>query len=295
MKLKPYLQLLRVHQWIKNTFIFIPAFFAGKITDPIVLKEAFTGFITFSILASSVYVLNDYKDIEQDKLHPKKKNRPFASGAISKKAGLVYFILLFLVFLALSFLLPFRASLLMYTYLVMNLAYTFKLKHIAIIDITIIALGFLIRILLGGATANIYISHWLVIIIFLLSMILALGKRRGEFIISTSGTVTRNSLQGYNLEFIDVTLVMMTAITIVSYIMYCVSPEVTARLGSNNVYVTTLFVILGLMRYLQQTLVFNKTESPVKLIYSDIFIQVVMLLWIASFVYFIYGKQFVHF
>ncbi|MEM6262547.1 MAG: decaprenyl-phosphate phosphoribosyltransferase [Bacteroidota bacterium] len=288
MKVLAVIQLIRVHQWVKNLFVFLPAFFAVRLDDPQVLINSLFAFLAFSVTASSIYVINDYLDIEKDKLHPEKKSRPLASGALSKPAGLSIFAVLAIISIGLTFLIGWEAATFLGAYFVMNLAYSFKLKEIAIIDIAIISTGFLLRVFVGGAAASIPVSNWLVLLTFLLAMLLALAKRRGEMVLQTKIGKTRKSLEGYNLQFIDQAMVFMAAVTVVSYIMYTVSPEVMHRIKSDRVYLSTIFVILGVMRYLQQTLVFHKTESPTKVLYEDRFIQLVLIAWIGFFAALLY-------
>lgn len=170
-------------------------------------------------------------------------------------------------------------------YFILNLLYTFKLKHIALIDITIIALGFVLRLAAGGASSETKISQWAIILTFSLALILALAKRRGELISSSS--VSRPALKGYSQYFIDISMTMISAITIVAYIMYTLSAEVQLRIGQ-HCYITGIFVILGILRYLQQSFIFNRTESPTKMLYSDNFLQIMIGFWVLSFMIFIY-------
>ncbi len=177
-------------------------------------------------------------------------------------------------------------------YLILNIAYSLKLKHIAIIDINIIAIGFLIRILAGGIVSDVTISKWLWIITYLLALILALGKRRSELLtFIDTGITHRKAIAGYSLEFINSVLIFMSSILVVSYIMYTLSPEITTRLNSEYVYTTSFFAVLGITRFLQQTLVFNNTENPTKLAITDRFLQLVIVLWFTAFAVIIYGSR----
>ena len=176
----------------------------------------------------------------------------------------------------------------MLTYLSINILYSLWLKHIAIIDIAIIASGFLLRIFAGGIAAQVPISRWLIVLTFLLAMILALGKRRNEFLAQTDGRQSRPVLDGYNLPFIDLSMVFLAAVTVVAYLMYTISDEVVGRIGSEELYFTTFFVVLGLLRFLQLALVFNRTASPTRVLLEDRFIQLMLLLWGGAFVYLLY-------
>jgi len=287
--MKHVIKLLRVKQWIKNLFVFLPLFFAGEFLNTSLLIDALLAFFTFSFTSSIIYILNDYKDVEKDKMHPVKKNRPLAHGDISKKSALLLLVPLTLVVILLSF---FNFTLLsiipLALYFVLNMLYTYVLKTIAIIDVAIIAAGFVLRVVFGGLVTAIYVSKWALLLTFSLALVLALGKRRGELVSIKNNA--RPSLNGYDLPFIDTALTITIAITLVCYIMYTVSPDVVHGFGSEYVYATTIFVLLGLLRYLQQTMVFNKTESPTKFVYKDIFLQIMILCWILAFVLIIYFK-----
>jgi 4-hydroxybenzoate polyprenyltransferase len=236
-----------------------------------------------------IYILNDYQDVEKDRLHPIKKNRPLASGKLSKRSALLLFVLLII---GLSSIYFFRLELNqiwpLIAYFVLNILYTFGLKSIPILDVGIIAVGFVLRVVLGGLVTGIVVSKWAFLLTFALALVLALGKRRGE-LLSTDGS-SRRSLEGYNLPFLDAALTSTVTITIVCYVMYAVSPDVENSLGFKHVYITSFFVILGVLRYLQQTFVYGRTESPTRLLYKDLFIQITILLWISTFALIIYFK-----
>ena len=294
--MKHYLKLLRVGQWVKNLFVFVPLFFSGKILDVELFNESVFAFIVFSLIASSIYIINDYLDIEADKKHPEKCNRPLASGNISKSNAklLLVFILglcSLLIFAGQSFFQQdlTKFTIIILTYFFMNLAYTFKLKHVAIVDICIIAIGFVLRVLAGGYITGIYISQWAILLTFVLALVLAIGKRRGELINAQISGKTRKALDGYNVQFADIALSISCALAIVCYPMFTLSPEVQKRFHS-RVFYTVIFVVFAFLRYLQQTLVYNKTESPTKIVYKDRYIQITLVLWITAFLLQIYFK-----
>ncbi len=280
--------LLRPEHWVKNLFLFIPAFFAARLDEPSVLYNAIMGFVAFCLIASAVYVLNDMVDAPQDRNHPDKNRRPVASGAISIRQALVILVLLLFFSTALAAYLSTSMLIFSLLYFVVNLFYSFSLKHIAIIDISLIGLGFLLRIFAGGAVTGVAVSQWLIILTFLLALILGLAKRRGEYVIAMGENNFRKALEGYNLPFIDVGITVCSTVAIVAYLMYCFSPEVTERIGSNQIYFTAFFVIVGILRYLQLTLVFNKTESPTRALLRDLFLQLVLLAWIGAFAWLLY-------
>lgn len=295
--MRKYFKLLRVEQWVKNLFVFVPLFFSGNIQNIDLLTKSIFAFIIFSIAASAVYILNDYNDIEADRKHPEKRRRPLASGAISKSQAIAIFIGLILADVALVFFaqMYFQESLwkfaiIIASYFVMNLAYTFRLKHVPIIDISIIALGFVLRVLAGGYITGISISQWAILLTFVLALVLAIGKRRGELINAQISGKTRKALDGYNVQFADIALSISVTLAIVCYLMFTLSPEVQARFHQ-RVFYTVIFVVFAFLRYLQQTLVYNRTESPTKIVYRDRYIQATLLLWVAAFLIQIYFKK----
>jgi len=282
--MKVYITLLRPHQYVKNLFIFIPIFFSGQILDFHLLLRALIAFGAFSLIASSVYIFNDYHDVEVDRQHPEKKHRPLAKGKISKRLAIYLMFILLLSGLGIFYFLNINSFKLALLYFLLNLAYTLKLKHIPIIDIFIVSLGFIIRIYLGGIVTMITPSIWSIIITFLLALLLVLGKRRDDVVIFASiKKSTRKVIDGYNIEFINMSMMIMASVTVVSYIMYTISPEVTSRIESNKLYLTTIFVLAGIMRYLQLTLVENASGSPTMILFKDRFIQLTVLLWIITF------------
>lgn len=294
--MKKYLKLLRVEQWVKNTFVFLPIFFSGHFISPDFLVKSIFAFIIFSLTASSIYILNDYLDIEADRKHPKKCKRPLASGEISKHEAKIIFggligICFILIVLGQEYLNKNLSKFIFIigSYFVLNIAYTLKLKHIAIIDITIIAIGFVLRVFAGGYSTGLMISQWAILLTFILALVLAIGKRRGELINSQITGKTRKALDGYNIQFADIALAISCSLAIIFYIMFTLSPEVQNRFNE-KIFYTSFFVGFSFLRYLQQTLVYNKTESPTKIVYKDRYIQVTMVLWFITFILLIYFK-----
>jgi len=281
-----YIRLCRINQWAKNLFIFAPIFFAFKFYDMYALLSAFYAFIGFSLLASSIYIINDINDIESDKLHPTKKFRPLAAGIISKKEAIIIGVILSILGILIYFFVlnDKYALILLISYYLINIAYSLKLKQIAIIDITIVAIGFVIRLFIGSIVTNIILSYWLIIMTFLLALLLVLGKRRHDVILyEKTQQQMRKSISGYNLEFLNAMIIINVSTIIICYIMYTISPEVVER-NSPYLYFTTLFVLLGLLRYLQAIFVEKKGDSPTRLLSRDKFLQIDILLWVISFV-----------
>jgi 4-hydroxybenzoate polyprenyltransferase len=282
------LTLIRVNHWVKNMAVFFPVFFAGKILSEAFNAELIYLFISFCITSSTIYVINDYVDIEKDKLHPTKQNRPLASGFFKPLEALVILLILLSVDLLLMLELGY-AKWFVIGYFLLNLAYSFKLKNIAVLDVTCISIGFLLRILAGGVATSVVVSHWMIIIVFLLTISIAFAKRRDDLVIQKEGELLRNSQKGYSLAFIDVAKGIGFSVTLVCYIMYSVSPEVTQRIGSDYVYATSLFVFLGIIRYLQVSIVQQNAGSPVKVLAKDTFMQFIVLGWVVLFSVLIYA------
>jgi len=283
------IKLMRIKQYVKNLFIFIPIFFSGKITDLFFLRDVSLTFVFFSVLASSVYIINDVIDSDDDKKHPVKKNRPIASGLVSKRFAVLVSIILLLISLICTFLLlGYIVTLVFLLYFIVNLFYCFVLKHIAIIDIFIIGFGFVIRILVGSIVCIAPLSEWIIVMVFMLSLFMGFAKRRDDVIYYIKdGTKMRSSVDGYNIELINSLMTIIGAVIIVAYIMYTLSPDVAAFKSPNFIY-TTLWVIIAIFRYFQLSLVFNKTGSPTEILYKDRIIQMCILLWGLMVGYFIY-------
>ncbi len=236
-------------------------------------------------------------DIELDRKHPEKCKRPLASGAIAKGTAIGIFVFLLLLVSGLTGYLGIVKgmdlegfSVVIITYFIINILYTFKLKHIAIVDICIIATGFVLRVLAGGFITGIMVSQWAILLTFVLALVLAIGKRRGELINAQINGKTRKALDGYNVQFADIALSISCTLAIICYLMFTLSPEVQQKFHP-RIFYTVIFVVFAFLRYLQQTLVYNKTESPTKIIYKDHYIQVTMLLWLFAFLLTIYLKK----
>lgn len=281
--MREILTLLRPHQYVKNLFIFTPLIFAFNFNE-ITLFNATLAFILFSLLASAVYVLNDYMDIQEDRRHPTKRDRPLAKGTISKTQAKLIFLTLATLAFSGALLLSSELFVVLFIYLLLNIAYSFRLKHIAIVDIFIIATGFVLRLFAGSLATETPLSMWIIIITFLLAIFLALAKRRDDVLLSLEGKETRKNIDGYNLEFVNAAMVLMAGVVIVSYLQYTVSPEVIARVGSDKLFITTFFVILAIFRYMQITFVEENSGSPTKIIIKDRFLRFSILLWLVSFI-----------
>ena len=290
--MKNYIRLIRPKDWAKNLFLYIPLFFGGALFDLHAVILVFEGFICFSLVASSIYIINDYRDIEDDKKHPEKSKRVLAAGLINKNVAIIIAIILLGVGLSYAWFIRDKFFFILAIYFILNLFYSFGLKKIPILDIIIIAIGFVLRVKAGAVIAFLGLSEWLTIMVFLLALFLALAKRRDDVLIKlSSGNDMRQSIKGYNLDFINIALSLICSVTVVAYFMYTMSPEVITRLGTYRLYYTCLFVLAGIFRYLQIIYVKSDSESPVKILYKDRFIQISILLWVISFYIILYMKD----
>ena len=291
--MKHYIQLLRPLQWIKNGFVFAPIFFSNHLLEWDFFLPTFIVFMSFCLISSSIYCFNDLQDVEADQMHPKKCKRPIASRNVSVKAG---YAMMLLCMIGAFALLPLAKSvntpylyIIIGSYWLMNIAYCLQLKQIAILDVSIIAIGFVMRVLIGGVATDIWISHWLVLMTFLVTLFLAFTKRNDDFrLYEQTGQKPRVSITGYNKTFINEATAIIGSVTMVSYIMYTMSPEVIERMGTRYVYLTSGWVLAGLLRYLQNMIVYGLSGSPTKSLVKDHFIQICIIGWIASFFAIIY-------
>jgi decaprenyl-phosphate phosphoribosyltransferase len=284
--MKYYVQLLRPKDWAKNLFLFIPSFFAGHFFVLHKLELLSVGFLAFSCFASSIYIINDYRDIENDRKHPKKSKRPMASGKVPPSHGIIISFVLVLIGSGLAYLVNTDLWLLFIlgVYYIMNIGYSFGLKNIAVLDMIIVAMGFILRIKAGAIIVNEETTDWLIIMTFLLALFMAIAKRRDDILLQeSSGMSMRKSLSGYNLSFLDTMLGLFSAIVIVAYLNYTQDDDSIRRLGTYRLYYTTIFVIAGVMRYLQVVFVKKDSGSPTEILFKDHFIQITILLWVACF------------
>ncbi len=285
---RAWIKVLRPQQYIKNAFVFLPVFFALRITEWPLVAAASWAFVCFCLVASAVYIVNDLRDIEFDRAHPEKRFRPLAGGQIAKSQAATASAALFALGLALAWWVNANLFYVMALYAGLNLAYSFGLKHVAILDIRIVAFGFVLRLAAGAAATGLPLTMWIILITYLLSLFLALGKRGDDLIQAESGRATRKNAARYNVAFIQSAMMMMASVVIVSYIFYTISDEVQARIGSDKLYYTVFFVILGILRYLQLTLVDGDSGNPTKLLYRDRFIQFTIAGWLATFAVLLY-------
>jgi len=284
-----YLKLLRPKDWAKNLFLFIPLFFGREIFNVHKLISVAFGFVAFSFIASSIYIINDYRDREDDRKHPTKCKRPLAAGTVSPAVALILCGLLLIAGFGLAWWIRDKFLFVLGIYFLVNLGYSLGLKSIAILDIMLLAIGFVLRIKGGSVISFVPLSEWIVIMVFLLAIFMGIGKRRDDVLLKiSSGADMRKSIKGYNLELLNVLLALVCAVIIVAYFMYTMSPETVQHVGSTRLYYTCIFVLAGIMRYLQLIYISTDSGSPTKILYKDRFIQITLLLWIASYIVLLY-------
>lgn len=287
--MKNFFLLLRPYEYVKNFFIFLPLFFAFQINNLELLINAIIAFVAFSLTASGNYIFNDYCDRDEDRLHPRKKDRPLAAGAFEKNTALWIMVLLFAAGGTLMAVSSVAAAGILGLYVLMNIAYSLYLRHIAILDVTVIAMGFVLRLYVGAAVTEITLTMWIIVITFLLALFMGLAKRRDDVLLYLdTGKKPRKAIDGYNIRFLDGAMTIMASVVIVSYILYTTSSYAIQKMHSDYLYLTALFVILGILRYLQISLVENNGGSPTQVILKDRFIQFTILAWIISFSWIMY-------
>jgi 4-hydroxybenzoate polyprenyltransferase len=286
------LKSMRPQQWIKNFFIFAALIFSENILNmPLVLKTV-VAFVAFCVLSSSLYILNDLQDLEEDRHHPLKSRRPIASGRLRKSTAIAAFFILSLLGFLISFLLNLYFFIAALIYYLLQVAYSLRLKHVVILDVFIIAAGFLLRVVAGGLVIEVEISHWLLICTALLALFLSMSKRRYELCFLEEKAISHRSiLKEYNPYLLDQMIGVVTASTVVAYSLYTVSEETVTKFGTTNLIITVPFVLYGIFRYLY--LVHQRAEggSPEILIIKDKPLLIDIFLWIVSVILILYVKR----
>lgn len=290
--MKNLIRLIRPHQWVKNLVVLLPVFFGGALLH---IESVYAGLITalcFSFVASSIYCLNDIVDVDDDRRHPVKCHRPMASGAISIAQGYILMFSMFVLSMLSTFLLRQSqletASVILF-YWLLNIAYCLKLKQYAIIDVCVVSFGFVLRILAGGYATSIHLSKWIVLMTFLLMLFLSFAKRRDDVVrMNETGHAPRQNTIRYNLTFINQAITITSSVTLVCYIMYTVSPETIHNFHTDYLYLTSVFVLVGLLRYIQIAVVDKRSGDPTKVMLHDRFMQFVVLAFGLAFLFIIY-------
>jgi prenyltransferase, ubiA family len=292
MNIKNYMKILRPKQWMKNFFVMLPLFFGGELFNGKALLAGAITFLAYSFAASSIYCFNDIHDVDDDRRHPVKCLRPIASGDVSESVAYVLMFICFALSMLSMFFLPdyaLQTGGILLLYWLLNLAYCARLKQYAIIDVCIVAFGFVLRLLAGGFATHIPLSKWIVLMTFLITLFMSFAKRRDDVIrMERTGEAPRKNTIRYNLTFINQAITITASVTLVCYIMYTVSPEVIQNFQTDYLYLTTIFVLVGLLRYIQLTVVDQKSGDPTKVLLKDRFTQLVVVAWLLTFLLIIY-------
>jgi 4-hydroxybenzoate polyprenyltransferase len=265
MNLKQSFKLLRPQQWIKNFFVFAALMFSGSLFVIDKVIPVLLAFGIFCLASSTIYILNDIMDVENDKKHPKKKFRPIASGDVSIKQAYTMLTIFLISALLLSFKLNIQLFLIIAAYLIINVLYSKWLKNIVIIDLVLVSIGYVLRVLAGTIGINAKLSPWIMAATFTLSMMIILAKRRSELVLH--GPQKRKVLKEYDINFMNLLLVMCATITLTIYLIWTF--ENVHNLNEFGLIGSSLFVFYGISRYLYLTIKENSTESPTKLVLKD--------------------------
>lgn len=285
MKKTGYLSLMRTSHLVKNVLIFAPLVFSMQFTIENILYSSIA-FLAFSIIASSVYVLNDIFDADSDRKHPQKKTRPIASGTISIPEAKIFFIILLSIGALIAFNLPHSVFVIISGYFLMNVLYSRWLKKIPIIDVMIIATGFVLRILVGATTIEVSLSPWILLCTFFGALFIAFGKRKGEIsILKEDSRHVRNVLSSYHPDFLNQLIGTTAAVTIICYALYTIDAHTIERFQTTNLIYTVPFVVFGIFRYFQILYTQSKGDDPTKIFSTDSSLLTNTLLWMVSFIY----------
>ncbi|NCI18543.1 decaprenyl-phosphate phosphoribosyltransferase [Clostridium botulinum] len=287
MDIKGIIALMRPKQWIKNFFVFAAIIFSGNLTNEIILKNNLITFILFCLTSSTIYILNDIVDLEKDKKHPEKKNRPLPSGRVSKSTAIIMNIVILFTVLFCSYkFVDYRIMYIYLLYIVMNIFYCFKLKNVVILDVMVITFGFVLRMESGSLATKVSVSPWLFLCTILLSLFLALNKRKSEIItLKDNRGSHRKILEEYSVELIDNMLTIVTPSILISYCIYTFS-----SVQSKRMMYTIPFVLYGIFRYQYLMNNHNLGGKPEDVFGKDKPFLVNMVLWVISVVVIIYFK-----
>lgn len=275
-----YLKLMRVHHYMKNLLVFAALVCSGQLFVPAKLCAGVLGFFAFCATSSAIYIINDIRDCEKDRRHPTKCRRPIASGAVSVRNAACLAVVLFV--LAALFIAPvfkLSAVLLLLLYIVLNLAYSFGIKNVPIADITVLAAGFVIRVIYGAQLTEIIISNWLYLAVFAMSFYLALGKRRGELIQVTDGD-TRSVLKAYPLDFLNRNMTMCLTLGNVFYALWSMD-QVTTAFYHNRLLIFTVPIVLLITLKYSLTIDTASDGDPVEVLIHDRALLLLVLLYLA--------------
>jgi len=287
--IKALILLLRPAHWVKNVFVLAPLVFAQKLTDSEAVQLALLAFVAFCLASSAVYVFNDIRDRAEDRLHPLKRNRPLAAGTVSVQLAAVLAIALAAGALAIAVSLGTGFLIVLTAYLVLNQLYSLGLKHVVILDVMMVSLGFVLRVIAGGLAIDVQVSAWLLLCTFFVALFLAFSKRRHELmLLASDASGQRPVLSHYSAAFLDQMINVVTASTVVSYAMYSISPETVEKFHTQRLIYTIPMVLFGIFRYLY--LIYQKQtgRNPTEAILRDVPFLINIVIWALAVVWIVY-------
>ncbi|MEY2937921.1 MAG: hypothetical protein RL062_510 [Bacteroidota bacterium] len=291
--MRAVLELIRVKSWVKNGFIFLPLIFSLNLFHAELLEKSVLAFLAFSLACSFIYLINDIVDAEKDALHPRKKLRPIPSGKINRNQALLIAIICILGSFSISLIaqLPKHFVLITTVYIALNLAYSFILKRVNIIEFFVVAVNFVFRVLAGCYVIAVNPTSWILVVSFFLALFLILIKRKSELVMLESGAQDHRAvLAHYTQELLDKFLFIVATITIMAYLLYSMDPKVQSALHTDKILYTSIFVVLGIFRFVQLShfKAFDGEGDPTTLLFKDRFTQVNLLLWVGSLIVILY-------
>jgi 4-hydroxybenzoate polyprenyltransferase len=276
-----HLRAMRPHQWVKNVFVFAALVFSRNLTDGEASLRAFAAFVAFCLVASAIYLVNDIADIERDRVHPIKRKRPIANGDVAQSTAWLMAAFLAPMGFILAWYLNARTGATLTIYCVLNIAYSFGLKHVVLLDVFIIAAGFLLRVCAGAFAIEVGVSPWLVLCTFFVALFLAFCKRRHELVsLGDQAASHRGILSEYSIPFIDKMVSAVASMTVMSYALYTIDPKVVRRLGTDALVVTLPVVLFGIFRYLYLVHQKDQGGSPTQVILRDRGVQLICVLYL---------------
>lgn len=283
-----FIKSMRIkHLWVKNLPIFAPMIFSLTFSESSYIINSLLAFILFGFITGAIYVFNDCFDRKEDKLHPGKAMRPIASGNLGVPAAVISASAMLVVVLIAILAINRDFFIITLIYIGLNLSYSFYFKKVVILDVLFIAVGFVIRVEIGGVINKIKLSPWIMVITFLIAIFLALVKRRQELVKMGSNNekiATRKTLNKYNLTLLDQLISISTSTTLISYLIYVLNPDIREKFHTGKLYLTVPFVVFGIFRYLYLTYTEGKGENPAEIIFSDITFTANIILWVIVFV-----------
>jgi 4-hydroxybenzoate polyprenyltransferase len=289
--IKNYIKLFRIPQWIKNSFVFVPLLFSQHLFEGEYFLIVLAGFFLFSLVSSMVYIINDIIDIEADRAHPHKKNRPLPAGVISVRQAVIALIIIFLLTVFLSYFFNYKFIIVLALYFILNIFYSTVFKHIVLLDVFSIAAGFMLRVMGGAFIIDVYISSWLILTTMFISLFLGVMKRHSELYLAApenESRVTRRVLVYYSQAFTTQMATVAAAGVIICYALYTVAARTISIFGTENLIYSTPFVVFGIFRYMFLVYMNQQGENTTHIMISDIPMIVNIFLYLGSIVMIIY-------